>query len=185
MEIVKTDRVRVAWNAERQRIEEQIADWDDLLLGQELEDGTRDTHNAIRSDTAKVQALRHKQRCEEQLDRIDIMQQILDIADPIASASAKADLCTLEGSHGPAKEWTRLAMEMEQAKRLEQEAQRRSAEEVGAPTVELVRLMRDLLEAPQSVRADMASILEAGSLPEHWRPSLEVVFDDDSGTGEL
>lgn len=185
MEIVNPDRVRVHWDAERQRIEEQIADWEELLLGQELEDGTRDTHTAIRSDTAKVQALRHKQRCEQELDRIDIMQQILAISDPIASAAAKADLCTLDGSHGPAKEWTRLAMEMEHAQRLEQEAQRRSAEEVGAPTVELVRLMRDLLEAPQSVRADMAAILEAGSLPEHWRPSLEVVFDDDSGTGEL
>ena len=187
MDIINTDpsRVRVAWTQERARLEEQIADWDDLLLGPEMDDGTRDTHAAIRSDTAKVQALRHKQRCEEALDHIHLREQVERIDDPIAKARARADLAAVEGSHGPAQQWTRLALEMEQAKRAEEEARRRSAEEVGAPTVELVRLMRDLLEAPQSVRADMASILQAGTLPEHWRPSLETVFDDDSGTGEI
>lgn len=187
MEIIDTDaaRLRIRWAAERARYEEQIADWTDRLEGVELEDGTRDLSSAFRTESAIVNALRNRQRIEDALDRIDLQEQIDSIACPIAKARARADLASVEGSHGPAQQWTRLALEMEQAKRIEEEARRRSAEEVGAPTVELVRLMRDLLEAPQSVRADMASILQAGTLPEHWRPSLETVFDDDSGSGEI
>lgn len=181
MEVVHGERITIDWDAERARIEAQISDWDDQLFGEEDEEtGERDPLTALRSDTAKVQALRHKQRCEEQLDRLDMMQKIHNLDSPIDAARAKATLATLEGSHGPAQQWTRLQMDMEAEARKVAAEQKRAAAEVGAPNVELVRLLRDLLEAPQSVRGDIVAVLSAGQLPEHWQPSLELVNAQDA-----
>lgn len=170
----KREEVTVNWDGERQRLTMQIDEWTDHIEGVHDDDG-KELIPRLRSDTAIVQAIRHRQRCQESLDRIAVMEQIVAIGDPIVSCKAKADLASIEGSHGPAQQWTRLMMELTDRRKAEEEAAKRNAEEVGDPTTELILLLRDLVRAPQSVRESMAEIMQQGHVPADWRPPLEVV----------
>lgn len=126
----------------------------------------------LRSDTARVHALRHMQRCENDLDRLDILEAIgTQLRDPVDIAQARADLAAMEGSHGPAMQWTRLAHELENARRQAEEEARQAAAAIGSPDTELGRLAQSLLAAPQAVREELARVMVSGTLPEDWRPS--------------
>ena len=148
-------RLEVDWQALKEAKAQQVDAWA-MLLGiytrhPDVDEDPPEMPQ-IRSDTSRVQALRHLQRCEDDLDRLDILEAIQEqIQNPADIAQARADLAAMEGSHGPAMRWTRLAIEI-------RTAQRQAEEEA-------------LLAAPQAVREELARVMISGRLPDDWRPS--------------
>ena len=168
-------RLDVDWQALKEAKSQQVDAWA-MLLGiytrhPDVDDDPPEMPQ-IRSDTARCQALRHLQRCEDDLDRLDILEAIQEqIQNPADIAQARADLAAMEGSHGPAMRWTRLAIEIRTAQRQADEEARQAAAAIGTPDTELGRLAQALLAAPQAVREELARVMISGRVPDDWRPS--------------
>lgn len=166
-------KLRVDWEALKESKAQQVDAWAGML-GQH-DDGTR----PLTSDTARVQAQRHLQRCEDELDRIDMLEAITKhLDDRVDIAYARADLATLEGSHVAAIQWTNLASRLENERRLREEEARQAAAAIGQPDTELGRLAQVLLAAPQAVREELARVMLAGVLPADWKPSEIIRLPD-------
>lgn len=165
----KRQRLDVDWAALKDAKTAQIEEWA-AQLGLE-EDDYRKSPNTLRGDSARVQALAKMQRCEEDLQRLEVLEAIDGLTDEIAVARARATLATVEGSHGPALQWARLANELEERQRELEEQARKAAAMVGDPDSELGRLAQELLQIPQAVREELARVLAAGHMPDEWSPS--------------
>lgn len=165
----KRQRLEVDWSTLKEEKSAQVDEWA-AQLGLDLDD-YRSDKNTIRSDSARVTALRHLQRCQEELQRLEVLEAIDGLTDEIAVARARATLATVEGSHGPALQWERLANELEERQRELEEEARKAAAMVGDPDSELGRLAQELLQIPQAVREELARVLAAGHMPDGWSPS--------------
>jgi len=168
-------RLEVDWQALKEAKAQQVDAWA-MLLGIYTRhpdvDDDPPALRELRGDTARVQALRHLQRCENDLDRLDLLEAIgTQLHNPVDIAQARADLAAMEGSHGPAMQWTRLAFEIGTAQRKADEEARQAAAAIGTPDSELGRLAQALLAAPQAVREELARVMVSGRLPDDWRPS--------------
>lgn len=168
-ETQNSSRVQVDWNALRETKTAQIDQWHDMLALDA--DDYRDVPNALRGDSARCNAMRALQTCEAELDRIDVLEAIDTLRDEAAVCRARSTLASIEGSHGPAQQWTRLAMEIEERARIMAQEQAAAAAAVGDPDSELGRLAQALLAAPQVVREELARVLMAGRMPDDWQPS--------------
>lgn len=177
-------RVSVAfdWAALKESKASQVDQWA-TLLGAFVPHPDIPGHEApeireLRSDTARVQAQRHLQRCEDDLDRLDMLEAIAtQLTDDIDVARARADLAALEGSHGPAMQWTRLANDLAERRRVREHEARAAAAAIGQPDTEIGRLAQTLLAAPQAVREELARVMLAGRVPDDWRPSELIRLD--------
>tara|TARA_R100001443_G_scaffold11222_1_gene20829 strand:- start:4360 stop:4920 length:561 start_codon:yes stop_codon:yes gene_type:complete len=168
-------RLEVDWAALKECKAQQVDAWA-MLLGTYVRHPDVDEDpppvRELRSDTARVQAMRHLQRCENELDRLDMLEAIAtQLTNPVDIAQSRADLAAMEGSHGPAMQWTRLAHELAADLARAEEEARQAAAAIGSPDTELGRLAQSLLSAPQAVREELARVMLAGSLPDDWRPS--------------
>ena len=170
------------WAALKESKAAQIDQWS-ALLGvfephPDIEGHSMPPVREMRSDTARVQAQRHLQRCEDDLDRLDMLEAIsTQLTDDIEVARARADLAALEGSHGPAIQWTRLAHELGEKRRVREQEARAAAAANGQPDTEIGRLAQTLLAAPQAVREELARVMLAGRVPDDWRPSELIRLD--------
>ena len=149
----KTDLLSIA--KQRKRLIAEQEDWAALTA---CDDAGRPV--ALGSDTAFVSARSKYHATNGALHRLDVIESLQNLDDFEERCKALGLLAAAEGSHGPAKDWLRMAEDARRERVAAERAEAEAAKQVADPAQALIQLVSMLrTTVPQGIHLWVADVI--------------------------